>query len=444
MSTDRLRLNELLALALPSMAFVILTNAYRSVDQYWVQHVSTDAQAAIGSSTFVLIGAYAVFNLTSVGCAALTARATGANEPARRRSVIGNALAAAAGLSLVVTALGLLGSDAAAGALGLEGASRTECARYLRAISLTVLPLALTPTVDQAFVATGDTRAPMVLQALSLALNAVLTPLFMLPEVFGAPGLGLGVVGAALASNLSRAVSTGIGVVLLSRRVGLRLVDLVPGVELPTILRIGVPASAGVFLYAGVYWAMLRTSISPLGAHVNAALGIGFSALEGFTWPAFYGISLAVSSLVGRALGAGDLDRAKRAVRLAYPMITLAGLGATLAFWLGGRWLTGLFTDDPLVHAAATQYAVILAASQLWVAWEALGEGVLNGAGDTRTVFWASVPLNLLRVPLAWWLALHLGWGAAGVWWAINATTWVKAGLKGLAVARGRWQHLKL
>ena len=39
----------------------------------------------------------------------------------------------------------------------------------------------------------------------------------------------------------------------------------------------------GVAAYAGVYWAMLRTSISPLGPEINAALGIGFSALEGIS-----------------------------------------------------------------------------------------------------------------------------------------------------------------
>ena len=81
---------------------------------------------------------------------------------------------------------------------------------------------------------------------------------------------------------------------------------------------------------------MLFTSISPLGPHVNAALGIGFSALEGFTWPCFYGLSLATASLVGRYLGAGRPDLARSTVRLALPLATILGLVATAAFALGG------------------------------------------------------------------------------------------------------------
>jgi MATE family multidrug resistance protein len=68
----------------------------------------------------------------------------------------------------------------------------------------------------------------------------------------------------------------------------------------------------------------------------------------------------------------------------------------------------------------------------------------LAGAGDTRTVFWYSTPWNILRVPLAWLFAFPLGWGAAGVWWAINITTYAKAILKAIATARGKWASLEI
>ncbi len=57
---------------------------------------------------------------------------------------------------------------------------------------------------------------------------------------------------------------------------------------------------------------------------------------------------------------------------------------------------------------------------------------------------WLSVPANLLRVPLAWWLAFPLGLGAAGVWWAINITTYAKALSKAWAVRRGGWATITI
>jgi MATE family multidrug resistance protein len=73
------------------------------------------------------------------------------------------------------------------------------------------------------------------------------------------------------------------------------------------------------------------------------------------------------------------------------------------------------------------------------VAIEALSEGVLSGAGDTHKVFWGTVPFNLLRVPLAWWMAFPLGMGALGVWWAINLSSFLKALVKGAMVLEGSW-----
>jgi MATE family multidrug resistance protein len=316
--------------------------------------------------------------------------------------------------------------------LGLSGETGIECERYLRALSWTLLPLVLTPLLDQAFLGMGNARTPMLLHGLSLLLNVVLTPILIHVA-------GLGVVGAAVASNLSRGVATAIGLWQLQALTGFSAAELRLGGQIVRILRIGIPMATGTALFALVYWGMLKTSISPLGAHTNAALGIGFSALEGFTWPLFHGVSLATASLVGRCLGAGRPDLARNVLRSALPVSTVLGAVASAAFYLAASPLTGLFTDDPRVHRAAVEYATVLAASQLFVAWEALSEGVLVGAGDTRTVFWFSAPLNILRIPLAWWLAFPLGLGAAGVWWAINLTTYGKALLKGWAAWRGRW-----
>ena len=120
------------------------------------------------------------------------------------------------------------------------------------------------------------------------------------------------------------------------------------------------------------------------------------------------------------------------------------GVTVTLVFLLGGRPLSGLFTQDPVVWAEATRYAHILALSQIFVAFECLSEGVLQGAGHTRPVLWWSAPLNALRVPLGWALALPLGLGAAGVWWAINLTTVAKCLGKGQAAWRGDWKTVEV
>lgn len=428
---------DLVKLAVPSVLFAVLTHAYRSVDQFWIQGVSTAAQGALGASAFVIILFAAIIIVLSSGASPLIARAAGANDPAALRRALGAGLSGVLGITAFLMVSGVLGADLIAHSLGLKGEIASECAAYLRMLSWTIFPLVLAPLVDQAFIAIGNARLPMTLHAISLALNIALTPLFIYD-------LEMGIGGAALASNLSRAVTTFIGFFILWRRTGMTVADVRGGEELRRVLRIGFPVSVSVAAYTLVYWAMLVTSISRLGEEVNAALGIGFSALEGLTWPCFHGLSLAVSSFVGRSIGAGRPDQAIAVVRKALPLSTAMGVIAMAVFFFFGPFLTGLFTEDPAVHEQAIVYTLILAFSQPFVAWEALFEGCLLGAGDTRTVFWLSAPINLVRIPLAWALAFPLGWGAGGIWWAINITTVIKAALKGLAVRRGKWTTLEI
>jgi len=250
-----------------------------------------------------------------------------------------------------------------------------------------------------------------------------------------------GIAGAAIASGLSRAVSSVIGLYYLNRE----FQPIYIGRQhIHRILKIGTPVSLGLLSYSLVYWAMLKVSISPLGEEVNAALGIGFSALEGVSWPIYAGIMMAASSLISRQLGANDLKGLKRTLHLTFPTATAIGTVISLIFYFGAEFLCGYFTNDPLVLEQAVLYAQILAFSQIFTAWEALAEGILEGAGDTKTVLWYGLPFNVLRIPLSWFLAIYLGWHAMGVWWAVNISTIIKAILKSRAVFKGEWRHLKI
>ena len=156
------------------------------------------------------------------------------------------------------------------------------------------------------------------------------------------------------------------------------------------------------------------------------------------------GVSVAVSSIVGRKLGEGRPDQAWRTLRLVFwPQIGM-GVVAGCVFYFLGATIVGPFAADDRVFEEAVVYATILAWSQPFVSLEALFEGVLAGAGDTKKLFWGTVPFNLLRVPLAWIFAFSLMMGAAGIWWAINLTTIAKAMMKGWMVWRGDWSRLEI
>lgn len=421
-----------MALALPAAASAVLNNAFRIIDQRAAEHLGTSAQAAMGSCVFVLIAAFALHSLVAAGAGPLIAHATGAGRVDERRRVFVRALRAAAAIGLVIAAIAAVGAPAIVRLIGLEGETAARARTFLQVLLIGGVPAALAPTLDATFIALGRTRTMMALQVLAAVLNGVGNVLAL--------RAGYDVGGTALATVLARTVATGLGLYLLAQALELRRSDLQrdPPAAYGRMLRIGAPVATNTLAYAAVYWALLHAAISPLGDAVNAALGVGFSALEGVSYPIFLGLSQAVASIVGRRLGAGQPDEAARGARLALPWMLGAGVTAGLVFHLGADPICAVFTHDPAVLAEARVYARTLAWSQPLVALEALAEGVLGGAGVTLPIFLWSVPLNLARVPLG--VALGGAFGARGIWWAINLTTLAKALGKGWTAARGSWR----
>jgi Na+-driven multidrug efflux pump len=154
-----------------------------------------------------------------------------------------------------------------------------------------------------------------------------------------------------------------------------------------------------------------------------------------------WGMSNAAATLVGQNLGAGQPDRAEAAVwhigwyNMAY-MVAVAVL-----FFLFHERIVGLFTTDPEVIAVGGEWLRIVSYSFFVYGWWMVAVQAFNGAGDTATPTWINLVFFwMLQIPLAWWLALHLGWGSSGVFWAVFFSE-TGVGLFTLWLfTRGRWK----
>lgn len=418
---------DVLRLAWPATLSFLLNNAFRINDQFWVQRLGPDAQAAVGASTFVLIMNFALFFLAGGGALALVSQATGAGDHRKRDAIIRHSFLFALVTGIVLSVVGASVSGTITSLLGMEGRGAEYAEVYLRTLYLGLVPMALMPVLNNVFIGIGNTRVPLLMQGISVVVNFVLNPIL----IYGFGGFeGLGMAGAALATCISRTLAVILGLVLLVRIYRVHLLGSMRTsfALLGRLARIGAPTSFSIAIYAGVYWMLMAFVISKLGREVVAGgLGIGFNVFEGISFPFFLGVGVACSSLVGRNLGAGRLDLVRASVRSSRRIGGLIGVCMSALFLLGGPHIAPLFTSDPAVLAESLLYVRVLAFSQLFVAFEVINERVLLGSGHTRPILWISVPLNLLRIPLAWFLAINLGWTALGVWWAINVTTLVKA-----------------
>lgn len=243
--------------------------------------------------------------------------------------------------------------------------------------------------------------------------------------IFGAAGVpALGLVGAGIATALTRAF---VMIGLIAWVWGFRLHEgawspigwhLLERVELGRIMRIG---SAVAIQLALEIWAfsgstLLAGLLDPvsLAAHTIA---LNLAALS-FMMP--LGISQAASTRVGILIGAGQLDAAQHASRVAMIFGGSVMAGSALLFVTLRNQLPRIYTDEPMAIAACAAVLPIAAAFQIFDGVQVVGCGVLRGMGHTRpAAIFNFVGYWVVGLPLGSYLALRGGFGLPGIWWGL-------------------------
>jgi len=303
-------------------------------------------------------------------------------------------------------------------------------------ILLLVTPLSgINMTFFTAIGATGDTKTPMKVSLMATLINFVLDPVFIFL-------LGLGVLGAALATAGSIAANAAYAIVSFvtgKHGIKLRLRDIVPEREfLPLIFRVSTPMVAQQLGTSLGFVTMIRI-VSGLGTPVVAAYSIGQVVLS-FDRVLTMPLARATSIIVSQALGADLRERALEAVRKGLGLLMLS-TGSYIALILGiSNGFISIFTKDPLTFSASHRMLVIFGPSIIFFALFMLANSLARGSG--HTLFMATVGLArlwLLRIPLSWLLAYSLGLGDLGLWTGMAISNYVAGILGFIWSLRGSW-----
>lgn len=420
--------------ALPAVASSLLMTLFSSVDAFWVgTRLGADALAAVSTSLFWIWMIVALGEMVGVGLTAVAARRRGESRLDEAARVSGDATLFAFGIGCAVAVAGLLALGLMFAVMGTPASVTALGHRYLATYLLGTPLIFGFLAVDAAFRASGDTRTPFVILAVSVAVTLVLDPILILGWL-GVPRLGIS--GAAIATVLTRGVAFIIALAIAVRRGLMRFGS--PSVDrLAAVCRIGLPTAITGMVFSLIYIAITRTA-TQFGTPALAALGIGHR-VESWLYMVGVGFGAATAAVVGQNLGAGRPDRAERAGWIAVSLCTALGAFACFAELMWADDLAGLFTREAAVVAEGARYLRIAALSQLAICAEIVLEGALGGAGDTLPPMLASTALTTSRIPLASWTAAR--WGSAGIWWTISITAIGRA-LAMVALWRGgRWKH---
>lgn len=268
--------------------------------------------------------------------------------------------------------------------------------------------------------------------------------------IFGKLGFEpMGVVGAAWAQNIGVTIETIvlIGFTMLPRmRAKFNALDwsFRPH-EFRTLVSVG--AGSGLQISADVVaWSLFSFGvIAALGEEAMAASVFMFRYMVVSFMPAF-GLSQAVTALVGRYIGMGRHDIAEQRANLGFNVTAVYMVTCGLVFFVFRRELIGLFNPTPSVLAMGTLLMIYAAIYQFFDAMYIIYNGALRGAGDTAVPAFVTAGLCWsITVVGGWLVAVYLPqFGVAGPWTAatvygIILGFWMVARFKA-----GRWKQIRL
>ncbi|HEX8392650.1 MAG TPA: MATE family efflux transporter [Longimicrobium sp.] len=438
-------LRSLLTLALPIAAANILQAAYQLNDAFWVGRLGGAAVAAVSVTTPVVFLTIAVGAGLAIAGSTLIAQYFGARNQEMVNHIAAQTLLMIVIVSAVLGTLGFLATPALLRLMGVAPEVYAGALGFMR-MSFVGLVFNFFFFMFQSIMrGVGEARFPVLIVLGTVILNFALNPLF----IFGwGPVPAMGVMGAAVATvgtqSLAAAIALG---VLLRGKHGVHLAwrDFRPDFAyIKRAFFLGLPASVEQSARA-LGLTVLTFLITSFGTLTVAAYGVGSTILQVVMIPAM-GLSMAVSTLVGQNIGAGNIGRAAQIGRLGawLGFGILSGVGVIV--FLFAPALVGFFVPgDAQVIAAGSVFLRTVALSWGFLGAQLCMTGVLRASGNmVMTMLLTLMSQWVLQFPLSYVLSKHTAMGARGIWWAIPIT-YVVTVLVTLAVyARGDWKRKRL
>lgn len=260
----------------------------------------------------------------------------------------------------------------------------------------------------------GNSRISMNVSIVMNILNVLGNAIFVF-------GFGWSVLGVALATLISRVVSSVIMTVyVLGERNPIRftkLKEMLPDMSIiKKILTIGIPSGIenGMFQVGKL---MVVSMVATFGTAATAANSVGYTVIDIANIPGV-ATGLALITVVGRCIGAGEKEQAtsytKKLVRWAYYGDWICN---SILFCVAGLIAQGFNLSSEAVSIATLVLRCFSITSLfIWPLSFTISNS-LRAAGDVRFTMWVSIlSMWIFRVGASYLLGVVLGLEVLGIW----------------------------
>ncbi len=409
----------LIGFTIPLFISVIFQQLYNIADSVIAgKFAGEDALAAIGASYPITMIFMAVAVGSQIGCSVVISRYFGAGDHKAAKTCITTSMLCGLILSALLTLLGVLFSPQLMQLVNTPDNIFSDGCLYLRIYTAGFVFLYIYNVTTGIFNSLGDSKTPLIFLIISSVGNVFLDLLFV--AVWN-----MGLAGAAWATFIAQGISCILSVIVLKKRTNnmetqekaaifdKKILKEITSVAIPSILQQSFISIGNLFV---------QYVINGYGSSVIA----GYSAaikLNTFAITSFTTLGNGISSFTAQNLGAGKLDRVKKAFRTAIALAFAVAALFVIAFVCFGRPLLNMFMNEDATELAmqtGLDFLRIVSPFYLIVCIKLICDGIHRGS-ESMGCFMASTFTDLiLRVIFAF--ALSAIWGVTGVWigWPIS------------------------
>ena len=415
------------------------------------RYVGYEGQGAVGVSWQLFLVVVVFISSLFHGMNILIARYSGKQDRDSVSRIFYNTLLTALYIQAFLLAPGgWLLTPQALELVDVDPAIKEHALPYMRLLFTGSTPLFLMFIVAGALQSSGNPKIPMFLGILTTVTNVVLSYV-LITGAFGLPEMGT--LGAAIGTAFGPLPSVLIALgLILNRRVLITFPSrktLFPDLSIiREVSRIGVPSGIqAVLLNVGGAILIYFINQLPDGKEAIAAYTVCYAQIFSvITWTGF-GLRAACATVMGQNIGAGEIDRGKRAVYMGAGIAFAWALFFGIFYWTIPHTILGWFslTSEPLVEEIATELLRYLAFSGLLVAVTLAFTGGLQGAGDTKKPMYIAFITQIVILLGICYVFLQVGrLSTTVIWSAILIGHASRLTLSYAAFLHGGWKNIKV
>lgn len=446
---DKVFYRRVVSILLPMIVQNTITNIVNLLDNVMVGRVGTLEMSAVAIVNQLIF----VFNLCIFGGLAgagiFSTQYAGAGDTEGVRHCFRAKMVIAALMFLICGTVfylyaGPLVSMYLADGTAAEDASATlgYATSYLKIMIIGLVPFAVSQVYSSTLRETGETKLPMTASIIAIGVNLVFNYLLIFGKL-GCPKLG--VIGAAIATVLSRYVEMIFIIVLTAlRREKFKFIKsafrsiYIPKVLCFDILKKGFPLLINEFLWS-LGMAVQLQCYSVRGLSVVAAVNIANTVNNLFN-VVFITMGNAVAIIVGQHLGANEIKKAKDSAwkLLALAVATCSVMGSILA--IVAPFVPYIYNTEAAVKEMATNFLLVVAVLMPVYAFAHNCYFTIRSGGRTVITFlFDSVFTWGVAVPVAYILANFTNLSIVPLYFIVQGLEFAKCVVGFIFVKKGIW-----